>query len=249
MRDIDIEDFYGGKCNKYPDIKIDELATEIKSLIKGRQDTLIEELKVELYVQMIPHMKGELCKMTIARQDWDDAIALSWTVFEYLIDKWEVKYYNKSTEPKKNGMKRNSFIGYFRTFYKGILYQKWMYNKDNSHCGLLKRSKHLDMKNKAGGVTDTISYSFDEEIFPSHQNEGIECVEGVECVYNMIREKYNESEAIVILYLGGIGGCNRKDIRNILGMSIKKCDQFVKEVSDMVRGDDWLRDQLKSMLS
>ncbi len=230
--------------------EIDELAMRYKELLPMQKQEL-EDLKVEVYCSLIPHCKNELYACGVITSDIEEALSISWEVVEYLLDKWEVKYYDNRHLIKNNlkGAKKNSFYGYFKTYYKSIFFQKWNYSKD-FNGNLIKKSKTYDLKAKdecnkidrkvnvsrknkeiiKGNIiekykikVDTTHLETGEMEFADDKN-----IENKMILMEHLRANYTQSEMDCLLYKANVGCNSLTELRKKLGVSKEKCNEMIE---------------------
>lgn len=247
--------------------EIDELAMRYKELLPMQKQEL-EDLKVEVYCALIPHCKNELYACGVATSDIEEALSISWEVVEYLLDKWEVKYYDNRNLIKNNlkGAKKNSFYGYFTTYYKSIFYQKWNYSKD-FNGNLIKKSKTVDLKIKADiekitkrnninkkkkevmieKVKILNSLTIESNFITNESGEMVER-EYEDTVSNGIpdevrlhlQENYKAKEIECLLYIAKLKYDNKKELKKYLGYSLSECEELLEEVMYKAQRDKQL---------
>jgi len=239
--------FYGA-FSFSPPIQIDDLATKYKGVLHKEE---LDSIEVELYILMIPHMKKHLLTMGISHSDLDEALSISYDVFKYLLDKWEIKYYGNRNLIKNNlkGAKKNSFYGYFFTYYKSIFYQKWNYSKDfngnlikasktydlkaKDECNKIDRKVNVSRKNKEI-IKGNIIEKYKIEVGTTHLEDGeMEFVDDKNIENKMIlmehlRANYTQSEMDCLLYKANVGCNSLTELRKKLGVSKEKCNEMIE---------------------
>jgi hypothetical protein len=239
--------FYGA-FSFSPPIQIDDLATQYKGVLPKEE---LDSIEVELYILMIPHMKKHLLTMGISHSDLDEALSISYDVFKYLLDKWEIKYYGNRNLIKNNlkGAKKNSFYGYFFTYYKSIFYQKWNYSKDfngnlikasktydlkaKDECNSIDRKVNVSRKNKEiikGNIiekykikVETTHLETGEMEFEDDKN-----IESKMILMEHLRANYTSSEMDCLLYKANVGCNSLTELRKKLGVSKEKCNEMIE---------------------
>lgn len=247
----DTTQFFGAFSFSAP-IVIDDLATRYKELLPSIQSKEMEDLKVEIYIALIPHIKQELLKIGISHSELDEGFSISYDVVDYLLEKWEIKYYSNINLIKNNlkGAKKNSFYGYFFTYFKSIFYQKWNYSKD-FNGNTIKRSKTTDLevktacskidkrvnisrKNKDIMKADIIQ-KHNVEVATTHLESGEmefldeDNFEGKFILMEHLRSNYSPIEIECMLYLAKINCGNLNDLVKRLGMSREKVNMAIKD--------------------
>ena len=247
--------------------EIDELAMRYKELLPMQKQEL-EDLKVEVYCSLIPHCKNELYTCGVISSDIEEALSISWEVVEYLLDKWEVKYYDNRHLIKNNlkGAKKNSFYGYFKTYYKSIFFQKWNYSKD-FNGNLIKKSKTVDLKIKADvekitkrnninkkkkevmieKVKILNSITIESNFITNESGEMVER-EYEDTISNGIpdevrlhlQENYKAKEIECLLYIAKLKYDNKKELKKYLGYSLSECEEMLEEVMYKAQRDKQL---------
>ena len=247
--------------------EIDELAMRYKELLPMQKQEL-EDLKVEVYCGLIPHCKNELYACGVISSDIEEALSISWEVVEYLLDKWEVKYYDNRHLIKNNlkGAKKNSFYGYFKTYYKSIFFQKWNYSKD-FNGNLIKKSKTVDLKIKADvekitkrnninkkkkevmieKVKILNSITIESNFITNESGEMVER-EYEDTISNGIsdevrlhlQENYKAKEIECLLYIAKLKYDNKKELKKYLGYSLSECEELLEEVMYKAQRDKQL---------
>lgn len=233
---MNTEDFYGKNSAMMTPVQIDDIAYYTKGLIVGVHNEEIESMKIELFVALIPTMKKNIGLMSIDKNCFDEALSLSWDVFDYLFNKWEIKYYNGNV--KVANAKRNSFYGYFVTFYKGMLNDKWFYSRNVNEGGIIKRSKHTDLKDDRIALSCGFIDDEEENVVDMASNYSIDML-GFE-LKDYIERNYELRWRKVILYLMGKVYGNMVELQSGLGYSRRETEQFVKEVKERVGKDEEL---------
>ena len=262
----DITQFYGAFSFLSP-VEIDLIALNYKETNNLKVE-LKNDLKVEVYCSLMPHMKKELMSIGIRNSDLDDGLSLSYDIVDYLLEKWEVKYYqNKNIIKNLNlkGSKKNSFYGYFFTYYKSIFHQKWNYSKDYNG-NLIKRSKDIDMKIKEECkrvdrrvnlskkdkeiLKDNIIRKYSIDIYDGDFDElDIEdiktcTVERDISLKSHLSSKYSQIEVDCLLYIAKLDGLTLGKLQSKYNINRKKCLELVestklKASSDKVLYNIW----------
>ena len=259
--------FYGAFTTQAP-IDIDEMAMRYKELIPNIHKQEIEDLKVEIYIALLPQMKIEFGKMGMAHSDYDDLMSLAYDVVDYLLNKWEVKYYSQ-TELKKKGLtgaKRNSFFGYFFTYFKSNLLQKWNYAKDYNG-NLIKKSKTVDMNIKKEqkridsrmNISRANKVKIKEEIrekatlvqetyYDDYGGEkefiGLGIDENKIELMEHLRRNYSYKEIVCVFYIAKIELRTFKDFQEKMEMSKEECEEWLERTRFIVERDKELYDIL-----
>ena len=247
--------------------EIDELAMRYKELLPMQKQEL-EDLKVEIYCSLIPHCKNELYACGVISSDIEEALSISWEVVEYLLDKWEVKYYDNRHLIKNNlkGAKKNSFYGYFKTYYKSIFFQKWNYSKD-FNGNLIKKSKTVDLKIKADvekitkrnninkkkkevmieKVKILNSITIESNFITNESGEMVEreyedvTSNGITDEVRLhLQENYKAKEIECLLYIAKLKYDNKKELKKYLGYSLSECEEMLEEVMYKAQRDKQL---------
>ena len=247
--------------------EIDELAMRYKELLPMQKQEL-EDLKVEVYCSLIPHCKNELYTCGVISSDIEEALSISWEVVEYLLDKWEVKYYDNRHLIKNNlkGAKKNSFYGYFKTYYKSIFFQKWNYSKD-FNGNLIKKSKTVDLKIKADvekitkrnninkkkkevmieKVKILNSITIESNFVTNESGEMVEreyedvTSNGIPDEVRLhLQENYKAKEIECLLYIAKLKYDNKKELKKYLGYSLSECEELLEEVMYKAQRDKQL---------
>ena len=258
--------FFGAFVFMAP-VEIDDLAIKYKGLL-SQQSELKEELKVEIYCGLIPHIKKELIRLGLIHCNIDDGISLAYDITDYLLEKWEVKYYQNRNLIKNNlkCAKKNSFYGYYFTYFKSMFYQKWNYSKE-FNGNLIKRSKDLDTRVKKECATidrrvnlskenkeimkDNIRKKYYVSIYDGDFDElEIEDYKVVNVDRNLsLREhldrNYTKCEIECLLYKANISDINMDKLASICDMSKRKVIEMISITMDKARNDKVLYDLWK----
>ena len=263
----DITQFYGAFSFVAP-VVIDDLALKYKELLNFQTEQK-EEVIIEIYCNLIPYMKKELLRMGVSHSELDDGISISWEVLTYLLDTWEIKYYQNRNLTKNNlkGAKKNSFFGYYFTYYKSIYFQKVNYSKDYNG-NLIKKSKHEDIKVKQECA------KIDRKVTISRKNKKIMkdkliarntidiCDDGNviienECLgkkdnYLELRDymsrNYTKSEIECIMYVAKLGEKNLDDLGRKIGMKLDSTRKYIKDTLYKAERDKELYNMLLESL-
>ena len=252
--------FYGAFTTQAP-IDIDELAMRYKELVPSIHRQEMDDLKVEIYVALLPQMKIELGRMGMTHTDHDDLLGLAYDVVDYLLNKWEVKYYSQAELKKKglSGAKRNSFFGYFFTYFKSNLLQKWNYAKDYNG-NLIKKSKTVDLnikkeqkridsrmnisrvnkvkikeeiREKATLVQETYYDDFGSE----REFVGFGIDETKVALMEYLRRNYSYNEMVCIFYIAKIELKTFKEFQEKMEMDKVECEEWLERTRFIVERD------------
>ena len=216
-----------------------------------------------LGIYLCVQRKKELIKIGVSYSDLDDGIAISWDIVEYLLNKWEIKYYQNRNLTKNNlkGAKKNSFFGYFFTYFKSIYHQKVNFSKDyngntikrskgeelkvKEQCKKIDRKVTISRKNKEIMKANLIAkgqISFDYDVEVADKGNKFE-------LNNYLIEKYTSSEREVILYKAELGEKSLLDLAKKVGISKDKIKDYIEMVMYKAERDRVLYELLLESLS
>lgn len=197
----------------------------ISSMAREYKVNNSEELKVDIYKYLLPHMKNMLLRRGFAYCELEDGLSISWDIVEYLLGNWTVM---------------GNFYGYFSTYYTKLFFTKWNYSKEYNG-NLIKRSKVTDMKgNEEGRITIISNYQKDEEgdLFLLDCEDANESLRRFKReIVDVLHRNYSKKDRELLLYGGKVGELTKKQIEKLYGIPRRKFHNEVDRVMSMARND------------
>lgn len=197
----------------------------ISAMAREYKNNNSEELKVDIYKYLLPHMRNMLLRRGFAYCELEDGLSISWDIVEYLLGNWTVM---------------GNFYGYFSTYYTKLFFQKWNYSKEYNG-NLIKRSKVTDMKgNEEDRISITSNYQKDEEgnlfqVDCEDTNESLRRFKRE--IVDVLHRNYSKKDRELLLYGCNVGELMKKEIIEKFDVTRGKFHKELNRVMDMARND------------
>lgn len=196
--------------------KVEQISPyRISAMARDYKNNNDEDLKVDIYKYLLPHMRNMLLRRGFAYCELEDGLSISWDIVEYLLGNWT---------------KMGNFYGYFSTYYTKLFFQKWNYSKEYNG-NLIKRSKVTDMKgNEEDRISITSNYEEEEDTTESLRRFKGEIVD-------VLHRNYSKKDRELLLYGGKVGELMKREIEKLYGIPRRKFHNEVDRVMSMARND------------
>ena len=197
----------------------------ISAMAREYKDNNDEDLKVDIYRYLLPHMRNMLLRRGFAYCELEDGLSISWDMVEYLLSNWN---------------EMGNFYGYFSTYYTKLFFQKWNYSKEYNG-NLIKRSKVTDMKgNEEDKITVCCDFQKDEEgnLFQLDcEDDSDNLRQFKKEIVEVLHRNYSKKDRELLLYSAKVGELMKKEIIQMYGVTRGKFHKEVDRVMSMARND------------